>query len=106
MNKIELKRKLLAMGLEVTADNQVKKKAIKKALRAIAITVTNKESLYEVLKYVDDMEEIVKEIKFQANNAKRDPDKSGQELLDAVQANLFRIERTTEKLSKTLSLSF
>jgi len=59
MNKIELKRKLLAMGLEVTADNQVKKKDIKKALRAIAYSDTDE--VWDKLRYV--VPEIRQEIK-------------------------------------------
>ena len=67
-------------------------------------TYTNKDSVFEVINAVREYDEIVKELKFQANNAKRDPDSSAQELLDAVEANLQRLERLTTTLRKKLGL--
>ena len=64
------------------------------------MTLTNKDSVYAVLGTADAFEEIVKELRFQANSAKRDPDKLAQELLDAVQVNLDRMDQLVSKLRK------
>ena len=68
------------------------------------VIFTNKESVFEVSNAVQEYDEIIKELKFQANNAKRDPDESAQQMLDAVEVNLFRLERLTDKLRKKLGL--
>ena len=67
-------------------------------------TFTNKESVFEVLNAVSEYDDVVKELKFQAQQAKQNPDASAQEMLDSVQANILRMERITAKLKKELGL--
>lgn len=100
ISKVELKSQLQKMG--ITADeNQMKKSD----LMSLAITNwTNKDRVFELLNSVADMEEIVKELKFKANQAKRNPDDSAQEMIEAVTANLLRLEKCTEQLKKKLGI--
>ena len=68
------------------------------------LITTNKGAVYEVFNVVKDIEEITKELKFQANQAKRDPDDSAQVFLDAVMANFFRLEGIMKRAKKDLGI--
>jgi hypothetical protein len=102
LSKVELKKQLGTLGIKIEG-NSIKRADIAKILAST--NLTNKDSVFDVINAVSDYEEIVKELKFQANNAKRDPDKSAQELLDIVEINLYRLERLTTKLRKKLGIT-
>lgn len=63
-------------------------------------SLTNKETVHDLMNLVAEYEYAVKELKFQGNQAKRDPDASAQEMMDAVEANLQRMDRVTAKIRK------
>jgi len=65
---------------------------------------TNKESVFEVLNIAKDIEEITKELKFQANQAKRDPDQAAEQMLNRVIAEFFKLERIIKKAKKDLGI--
>jgi hypothetical protein len=101
LSKAELKKHFSDLGIKVEG-NYVRRADIAKILASP--TFTNKDSVFEVINAVEEYDEIVKELKFQANSAKKDPDKSAQEMLDAVEVNLQRLERLTAKLRNKLGL--
>lgn len=72
--------------------------------KIISTSLTNKEMMFEVLNYAEDIEEATKEIRFQVTQARRDPDESAQDLLNAVKANIYKIERIINKINKDVLL--
>jgi len=77
---------------------------VKKINQVTATALTNKEVVFDILDSLEEYEAIGEEIKFQANQAKRDPDEQAEVLHNSLEANLLRVERWAERLRKKVFL--
>ena len=68
------------------------------------MVTTNRESMFDVKNLADDIEQAAKELRFQANQAKRDPDEAAYYLLEATKVELYKLERLIKKARKTLMI--
>jgi len=99
VNEGNLVQKMKKDGIKL-----MKETAKKAATSKYGPLTTNKEVVFETFEIIRDYEEILKEMKFQANHAKRDPDESALAFMNALESEFYKLERLTKKSKKILGL--
>jgi GTP-dependent phosphoenolpyruvate carboxykinase len=93
----------MSRAKEILEDKEINKNKASEFIEETR-TITNKESMFVVRGIAEDLKSVADELKFQVNQAKRDPDKEAEVLLNKTLVELFKVERIVKKARKELDI--